>query len=156
MTQYDDLNPTYDAIHNACIEMADRVTASGFVPDRIVGLSRGGLIPGVLFSHLMDTPFAPVAFSSKNGAGDNKNHDALWTLPVFEADNILIVDDICDTSLTLAEIVAYYRSKGKTVMTAVLHYKTRAEGKHIPDFYWKKIPEDSGWVVYPFERKEPL
>jgi hypoxanthine phosphoribosyltransferase len=127
-----------------------------YVPDRIVGLSRGGLIPGVIISHLMGIPFSPVAYSSKNGAGDNRNHDAIWTLPVFECDNILIVDDICDTSLTLAEITSYYRSKGIIVYTAVLHYKTRTNGQHVPDFYWKKIPEDSGWVVYPFEKADVI
>lgn len=122
--------------------------------DTVVGVARGGLIPGVIMSHMTGLPFVSIAYSSTNGAGDDRNHQN--ALPDVPGEQILIVDDICDTSLTLKEIVDHYVSRGKIVYTAVLHYKVRVEGKHIPDFYWKKIPEDSGWVVYPFERKEIL
>jgi hypoxanthine phosphoribosyltransferase len=152
MTQYDDLNPSYDDIHNACVVWADQTRGMPF--DTIVGVARGGLIPGVIMSHQMGVPFVSIAYSSTAGAGDDRNHSN--TLPDVPGEQLLIVDDICDTSLTLKEIVDHYVSKGKIVYTAVLHYKVRHDGKHIPDYYWKKIPEDSGWVVYPFERKDTL
>jgi len=152
----DKLYPSYNEIHNACIAIENSIRTMNFKPDRIIGLSRGGLLPGIILSHIMDVPFTPISFSSKDGAGDNKNHDALWSLPPVDGNEFLIVDDICDTSFTLTDIVAYFRSKGKIVQTAVIHYKVRAQGTHIPDYYWMRIPEDSGWVVYPFERKEFL
>jgi hypoxanthine phosphoribosyltransferase len=143
------LNPTYDEIHTACKLLVGYIDKMTVKIDRIVGVARGGLIPAVIMSHAMDLPFTPIAYSSTSGNGDNKNHQN--TLPVIEDNTILIVDDICDTSLTLAEIYDHYSKQGKIVYTAVLHYKDRPDGKHVPDFYWAKVQENSGWVVYPFE-----
>lgn len=151
-----ELNPTYNDIHNACVHLVANIESMGFRPDRIVGVARGGCIPGVMVSHFMSIPFTPISYSAKEGAGDNRNHSGLDSLPDIPGKNILIVDDICDTSLTLADIVDHYKKQGKYVQTAVLHYKVRASGKHIPDYYWLKIPENSGWVVYPYEKAEHL
>lgn len=148
------LHPTYDGIHNGCLFIVENVEKMGHQIERVVGVSRGGLIPGVIVSHLTGLPFTPVAYSSTAGAGDNKNHHN--NLPEIGEKCILIVDDISDTSHTLNEIVSHYRKQGKQVYSAVLHYKVRENGKYVPDFYWKKIPEDAGWVVYPFERREVM
>lgn len=146
------LHPTYDELHAGCETIVNNVNRMSVSVERVIGVSRGGLVPGVIVSHLMDLPFTPVSYSSSMGAGDNKNHQNY--LPDIAESCILIVDDICDTSRTLSEIVDHYQAAGKDVYTAVLHYKTRRDGKHIPDFYWNRIPEDAGWVVYPFERRE--
>ena len=34
-----------------------KIEADGFKPDVIVGISRGGLIPGVMISHKLNIPF---------------------------------------------------------------------------------------------------
>jgi hypoxanthine phosphoribosyltransferase len=143
------LKPTYNDIHKACEILAEHVIKMTVKIDRIVGVSRGGLIPAVIMSHIMDLPFTPISYSSTSGAGDNKNHHNV--LPDVDGDVILIVDDICDTSLTLHEICEHYDTRGKIVYTAVLHFKERKDGKHVPDFYWVKVQENDGWIVYPFE-----
>lgn len=144
------LKPTYEEIHGAVLDICGNIRELGVDIEAIVGVSRGGLIPAVIASHELDLPLIPISYSSVDGAGDDKNHHN--SLPYIDARKILIVDDICDTSLTLAELVAYYQSQGKLIHTAVLHYKVREDGKHIPDFYWQKIPVNSGWVIYPFEK----
>jgi hypoxanthine phosphoribosyltransferase len=156
MAKYDIYNPSYECIHNACKNWV--VNFSRFVTkfDQVVGLSRGGLIPGVIVSHMLEVPFTPISYSSAAGAGDNKDHTNVWSLPDVEGTTILVVDDICDTGLTLKDVVDHYKNKGKVVYTAVLHYKVRENGPHVPDFYWQKIPVDSPWVIYPFERTEKL
>ena len=141
------IDVSYQEIHDMCTDISKRVAA----PDCIVALSRGGLIPGVILSHMLSVPLVPVCYSSKRGAGDNKDHDNV--LPNIEYDTILIVDDICDTSKTLSEVVSWYKSLGKQIQTAVLHYKIRTDpASYIPDFAGCTLPENSGWVVYPFEQ----
>ena len=38
--------------------MCDQLEADEFIPDVVVGISRGGLIPGVMISHKLEIPFA--------------------------------------------------------------------------------------------------
>ena len=151
---YDSNNPSYEMIHNAMFELWGKISGTGIKPNKIVGVARGGLIPAVMMSHQSGISFQAISYSSTEGAGDNKNHAN--ALPDVDGKVLLIVDDICDTSLTLHDIVTHYQTRGHVVYTAVLHYKTRVAGKHIPDFYWKKVPENGPWIVYPFERREPI
>jgi len=152
---YNNLSPSYEDIHNACRGLVGAANEAGMTFDLVVGISRGGLIPGVMISHMMDVPFIPIQYSSKAGAGDDKNHDNI--LPDLPTDKfILIVDDICDTGHTLKEIVQHYADKGCKVYTYVLFYKARPRFEYLPDFKWRTIPQDSGWVIFPFERNEQL
>ena len=41
-------------------EICELIEKDDFVPDVIVGISRGGLIPGVMISHKLNIPFKPV------------------------------------------------------------------------------------------------
>ena len=43
-----------------------------FDPDVIVGLSRGGLTPGVMMSHWMKKPFKPIPYAQKTPDGRKK------------------------------------------------------------------------------------
>ena len=43
-----------------------KIEADGFKPDVIVGISRGGLIPGVMISHKLNIPFKPVHASTRD------------------------------------------------------------------------------------------
>lgn len=91
----------------------------------------------------------PLMYSSKEGAGDDKNHsNELPSLP-GSVNTVLLVDDIIDTGKTTQEIVEFYRDQGVKVITAVFHYK---EGAVIaPDLYYWRIPKDSEFINYPYE-----
>ena len=39
--------------------ICEKIEADNFNPDVIVGISRGGLIPGVMISHKLNIPFKP-------------------------------------------------------------------------------------------------
>jgi hypothetical protein len=49
----------------------------------------------------------------------------------------------------MREIVEHYKMGDTKIITAVFHYKESSVFH--PDLYWWRIPEDSGWIVYPFE-----
>ena len=74
-----------------------------FNPEVIVGLSRGGLTPGVMMSHWMQKPFKPVKASLRDFPE--------WEdyLPKKTDERVLIVDDICDSGETFDRIKSYIK-----------------------------------------------
>jgi hypoxanthine phosphoribosyltransferase len=89
--------------------------------DSVFGLKRGGLIPAVMVSHKLGLPWSDVM------------------LP-----NTLVVDDICDTGVTLKNTIGCY--------TAVLHYKPHTSC-YKPNIY-AQIHEGDEWIIYPWEKRD--
>jgi len=89
--------------------------------DSVFGLKRGGLIPAVMVSHKLGLPWSDVM------------------LP-----NTLVVDDICDTGVTLKNTIGVY--------TAVLHHKPHTSC-YTPNIY-ATLHEGDEWIIYPWERKD--
>jgi hypoxanthine phosphoribosyltransferase len=115
-------------VDDAINRLATNISNSGTKFSFIGGLPRGGLIPAVMLSHKLNTPFV----SQANIAG--------------VSGNLLIVDDICDSGKTLKRFK--YESN---VYTATIHYKTTAITE--PNFWWKLASKDE-WIVYPWERDD--
>lgn len=129
----------------------DRVTRCGKEFALIVGIARGGLFPALVISHLLNVPMQSVFYSSKQGAGENKNHEnCLPELSAKPYSQILIVDDIYDTGNTLAEVTNYYITQQYDISTAVLYYKEGSDQRK-PDVYIQRIPKDAPWIVFPYE-----
>jgi hypoxanthine phosphoribosyltransferase len=152
--------PSYDDLHKGCASIVqqflkkrmDSEWTKYFHPKIIVALSRGGLFPGILVSHMFEAlectnRVIPVAYSSKSGNGDGKNHDNI--LPPIENERILVIDDIADGGHTLQEVAENYHRQGCSVDTAVLYWKESSV--YTPTFHWQKIPADSPWIVFPWE-----
>ena len=113
-------------IEEAIEKLAANIKASDIPVEAVTGLPRGGLIPAVLLSHKLDIPYT-----------DPSNE-------LFEEyENILFVDDICDSGHTLEQYSQIFT-------TATLHYKRSAKVE--PNFWWKLATEDE-WIVYPWESK---
>lgn len=161
MTRKINLRPTYNQLHDACQLLADQVNrdADIFVPDYIVGLTRGGLPIAVMLSHMMnDIPVMPINYSSTKGRGDDKNHTNKLP-PILKDDgkevtapNLLIVDDICDSGYTLMEVVHHYAQVGHRLRAMAVYYKIHDKPPIRPDYYWTEIPEDAKWVLFPWEK----
>jgi len=117
---------SWNDIETAVESLAHQIRQSGEEIGAIVGLARGGLIPAVMLSHKLGIPLV------------SEDHEAEGYL--------LVVDDICDTGVTLEYYIKY-----EGVLTATIHYKQTAIVK--PDFYYSLIPQDK-WIVYPWENKD--
>ena len=78
--------------------ICEKIDADEFKPDVIVGISRGGLIPGVMISHKLNIPFKPVHASTRDFPH--------WEnyLPKPNDSKVLIVDDICDSGETFERL----------------------------------------------------
>ena len=78
-----------------------------FDPDVIVGLSRGGLTPGVMMSHWMEKPFKSIKASLRDFPE--------WEdyLPRKTDERVLIFDDICDSGETFHKIREHINERKK-------------------------------------------
>ena len=94
---------TWDEQFDDTNKMCDQLEADEFIPDVVVGISRGGLIPGVMISHKLEIPFKPVHASTRDFPH--------WEnyLPKPKDEKILIVDDICDSGETFVRLSEYIR-----------------------------------------------
>jgi hypothetical protein len=119
-----------------------------FDPNVIVGLSRGGLTPGVMMSHWMKKPFKPI----KTALRDYPEWEDY--LPRKTDKRVLIVDDVCDSGETFHKIRKYINDRQKNevdVRFAVLWYNNECNFK--PHYYAQEIAKDSTntWINFCWE-----
>ena len=131
------------------------ICKSGFKPDVIVGVCRGGWLPARVLSDLLENKnLANVKAESYTGIGEANGHpDLTQCLSVDVAGKtVLIVDEVADSGRSLKLVVNhFYERSAKSVKTATLYYKRCCAFK--PDFY---AAETDCWVVFPWEIKETL
>ena len=134
-------------------KLAGIISKSGFRPDCIIGLIRGGLIPARLLSDYLDVGrmFA-VGISFYTDVGE-RSEKPLVTQDIdvdLRGKSVLIVDDVADTGMSLIASRDLVISKGAgRVMLATLHKKPWS--KVVPDFY---VVDTDAWIVYPWEYRE--
>ena len=121
-----------------------------FDPDVIVGLSRGGLTPGVMMSHWMNKPFKPI----KTALRDFPEWEDY--LPRKTDERVLILDDVCDSGITFTRIREHIQKNALEeincdVRFAVLWWNNEIEFE--PDYYVNEIAKDSTntWIHFPWE-----
>ena len=129
------------------------ILLDGFNPEVIVGLSRGGLTPGVMMSHWMQKPFKPVKASLRDFPE--------WEdyLPKKTDERVLIVDDICDSGETFDRIKSYIKGPSINqplefpveVRFATLWWNNECNVE--PHYYVNEIAKDSTgtWIHFPWE-----
>lgn len=147
--------PTWNQMYDMLIDLAEKIRWSGFKPDVLVGISRGGWLPTRILADLLDkTNIAIVGAGFYVGVGETK-HEPKITQPISASvldKKILLVDDTVDTGKSAKLVKAYlYREGAKDVKTLTLYYKPWSIVK--PDYYSR---ETSKWIVFPWEIKETL
>jgi len=132
-----------------------QILKDSYKPDLIIGVLRGGAVPGVYLSHWLECPMATLEWSTRDNAV-GQNFDDRIKFALNRNSNILFVDDICDSGLTLKQIYDYVQENNfiASIKSSVLHYNI-GQDLFEPDYYHLEINknEDRRWVVYPWEDK---
>ena len=147
--------PSWHQIYELLLNLASTVRKSGFEPEIIVGVSRGGWPPARVMSDLLENPnVASVAAEFYVGVAETKGKPVI-TQPVsvsVKGKRVLVVDDVADTGESLRLVRSYLEEQGATeVRTATIYYKPWSV--MIPDYYEK---ETRSWIIFPWERKETV
>ena len=139
---------TWEEMRRDVNVLARDIVLNNFDPVVIVGLSRGGLTPGVMLSHWFKKPFKSVASALRDFPE--------WEdyLPRPTDKRVLIVDDICDSGETFHKIKDYLtkNANGVDVRFATLWWNNECNFE--PTYYVKEIAKDSTntWIHFPWEQ----
>lgn len=147
--------PKWNQIYDMLIELSDKIRTSGFEPDVLIGMSRGGWLPTRILSDLLENPhIASVGVEFYVGVYETNLEPRLTqplSISVFDK-RILLVDDVVDTGKSAMLTKEHIDNEGaKETKILTLYYKPWSIV--VPDFFSK---ETSDWIVFPWEIKETL
>ena len=108
-----------DQVNSYILNIVRQMYKDNFAPDYIVGLERGGLVPGVMLSHYLDIPFYSLDPKESNlwmaedafGYVPSEVQEMIksrWDISYKK--KILIVDDINDTGKTFQSVIDDWQS----------------------------------------------
>ena len=133
--------------------LARKISESGFTPDTLVAISRGGLVPARLLSDVLDIPnlyTIRISFYSSVGVKKEKPEVTQPLSADLSGKNVLLVDDISDSGKSLSLALEYLKPLNPArVKTATIHFKPDSLLK--PDFFHSTT---ESWIIYPWERNE--
>lgn len=130
--------------------------AEDFIPDAVVGIMRGGLVPATYLSHKFNKPLIPLNWSTR----DFLERDYLkWTDIVIrstEGRKFLIVEDIVDSGVTMKELfssIKEYSELNLPNIQVVSLWNNTDQRIFTPNYWTNSINRaiDKRWVVFPWE-----
>ncbi len=142
-----------DGIQN----IAKQIQESGFVPDYLVGVVRGGSVPAVYLSHKLKIPVVMVAWNTRDNTEFGTESVTWIPEDLLAGKRVLIVDDIVDGGQTIKELLEDWQ---KSVLKPIPHENIRIAAMWYNtaqdvavDFYHKTIDRDSDsrWIVFDWE-----
>lgn len=131
-------------------DLANQVTESGYKPEIILGIARGGLFLAGSLGYALEIKNLFI-MNVEYYTGENKRLEVPIVLPPYlelsdiEEFKVLIADDVADTGHTLELVKEHCEGKVADVKTAVLYRKPGSVSN--PDFVWQNV---DGWIHFPW------
>lgn len=149
--------PSWKRVVRDSKTLSSLIKTSGFDPDIVVAICRGGLVPARLvcdFLHIKDLTTIKVEHWGMVATTTEK---AVIKFPLYvdiKDKRVLLVDDITDTGDTLRVSLEHLKKFGpREIRTAVLIHKIISN--FLPDYYVKKMIKWQ-WVIFPWHVWEDL
>ena len=121
--------------------LAYRIRGSGYCPDIVIAIGRGGYVPArVVCDYMLHEKLTSIKIEHWGIAAEKKEKvTVVFPLSTDISDlKVLIIDDVTDTGETLEAAVDYISSLGPAeIRTGVLHHKECSV--YDPDFYAKYV-----------------
>jgi len=167
---------TWQDVEHQTQEILRQMQKDQWIPDYVVGLTRGGLVPANLISQYLECPMETLKVSLRDNTSAPESN--LWMAedafgsneydPMCSGDgrkNILIVDDINDSGATLNYIKQDWQSScfpnddrwnhiwSNNVRVAVLYDNESSKSELTIDYSAVTInkAEEDSWIVFPWE-----
>ncbi len=141
---------TWSGFGDATRDLSRAIVADGFVPDVVVAIARGGLLPAGAIAYGLGVKSCG-ALNVEFYTGIGTVLDAPELLPpdldlgYLPGKRVLLVDDVADSGRTLALAVKMLREAGAEVRSVCIY--TKPGSVATPDFAWR---ETDRWINFPW------
>ncbi|GLY18496.1 phosphoribosyltransferase [Kineosporia sp. NBRC 101677] len=148
---------TWDLFGEASREVAQSIADSGFRPDMVIAVARGGLLPAGSISYALGVKAAGTLNVEFYSDVEETLPDPVLLEPLLDTaaivgKRLLVVDDVADSGRTLDLVLELLRNHHPDeVRSAVLYTKPRTIVQ--PDYFWR---ETDLWINFPWSSQPPV
>ncbi|NNN01768.1 MAG: phosphoribosyltransferase [Acidimicrobiaceae bacterium] len=147
---------TYEDFGRATRELAQRIADSGFAPDIVLSIARGGFFLGAGLGYALGVKNA-FMISVEFYTGVDEHLDMPVVLPPvpnkvdLSGAVVLIADDVADSGHTLKLVTDFCAESVREVRSVVLYEKPQSV--IVPDYSWKRTDR---WIDFPWSYQGPV
>lgn len=151
---------TADGMLRDTWRLASAVRASGWRPDWLVALWRGGAAPGAAVHEFLkttgwDVRHVPLKCASYTGIGASSGEVKFTlgdeTFALFApGERVLVVDDVFETGVTAEAVMRRLAAAGAEARFAAVYWKRGRNATAVEPDYFARDPGDE-WIVFPHE-----
>ena len=147
---------TWESFGAASRELAIQVAESGYEPDIILAIARGGLLSAGALGYALSVKNTYTMNVEFYTGVDERLAVPMILPPVpslvdLKDSKVLIVDDVADTGHTLNHVLEFCKGQMADSKIAVLYEKPQSIVKC--DYVWKYTDK---WINFPWSDQEPV
>lgn len=140
----------------AARELAVQIRESGFDPEVVVAIARGGLLVGGALAYALGVKSCGSINVELYTGVDETLPEPLLLPPHMDGSyldgrRVLLADDVSQSGLTLRLAVDILQRMGAEVRTACFY--TKPQTVFVPDYSWR---ETDRWIVFPWSAEPPV
>lgn len=158
-------NLTWQGFGDACRQIAEQIADSGWMPDLIVAIARGGMLPAGAISYALGVKAnGAINVEFYTGVGKTMTEPEIlepyMDISSLEGKRVLIVDDVADSGKTLKLIMDLIAKEGLSMggnstkvdaRSATIYLKPTSIIK--PDYVFKQTDK---WINFPWSVLPPI
>ena len=158
-------NLTWQGFGDACRQIAEQIADSGWMPDLIVAIARGGMLPAGAISYALGVK-ANGAINVEFYTGVGKTIlepeilEPYMDISSLEGKRVLIVDDVADSGKTLKLIMNLIAKEGLSMGSGTAKVDARSATIYLkptsvikPDYVFKQTDK---WINFPWSVLPPV
>jgi hypoxanthine phosphoribosyltransferase len=137
-------------------ELASTVHRSGFVPDVVVAIARGGLLLAGALAYALDVKSCGALNAEFYTGVDERLDEPIVLAPYLDevsldGKKVLLVDDVSDSGRTLKMVLGIIQLAGADTRTVCLYSKSHTVLE--PDYVWRHTDR---WIAFPWSSQPPV
>ena len=147
---------SWELFGRASRELAEQIAASGFQPDLLLSVARGGLFVAGALGYALDVKNLHVANVEYYTGVDQRLDLPVMLPPVpdvvdLAGARVLVADDVADTGETLKLVHDFCGDHVAEVRCAVIYQKSRS--KIDCEYVWRHTDK---WINFPWSSQPPV
>lgn len=145
--------PKWEEIEDGVLNIVEKMINDSFMPDVIVAVLTGGVIPAKLISDALgirNIRYIDIKFYRGVEVKGRKPVIKAVYVDNVEGKNVLIIDDVADSGETLdavSNIITMYNPS--LIRSATIYVKPWS--RKYPDYYYKLLDK---WIIFPWDKWE--